>query len=118
MSDQNSGRDTTGGDPLTSLGNKIRALDSEQARAEAEAANAPAPMGRALQLGVDMAAGVGVGAFIGYVLDTVFVTSPWLMIAFLFVGFAAGVKNVIRRAQDFGVDAEAKNLDTGDEIKD
>ncbi len=114
MSDQQQDRDTDPDDRLDALGRRLHGLD-RTARASQSAQREPAPMGRALQLGVDIAAGVGVGAFIGLMLDRLLATGPWLMIVFLFVGFAAGVRNVIRRASEFGVEDEAKNLDIGDE---
>ena len=36
------------------------------------------------------------GALIGWVLDRLFGTSPWLLLAFLFLGFVVGFRNIIR----------------------
>ena len=36
----------------------------------------------------------------GYGLDAIFGTSPWFMIVFLFLGFAAGVKTMMRSAEE------------------
>jgi ATP synthase protein I len=43
-------------------------------------------------------AGVLVGALIGWLLDRWLGISPWGMIVFLLLGFAAGVLNVVRAA--------------------
>lgn len=43
-------------------------------------------------------AGIVVGAGIGWFLDRGFGTSPWGLIVFLMLGFAAGVLNVLRAA--------------------
>jgi ATP synthase protein I len=43
-------------------------------------------------------AGVVVGGGIGWVFDKGLGTSPWGLIVFLLLGFAAGVYNVIRSA--------------------
>lgn len=90
------------------LANLKQRLDAVKREEEAAAAQPePAPMGRALQLGVDMAAGVGVGAGVGLVIDSFLLSSPWGLITFLFVGFAAGVRNVIRQAAQFQVQGQA-----------
>ncbi len=36
------------------------------------------------------------GALIGWVLDRIFGTSPWLLLAFLFLGFVVAFRNIIR----------------------
>lgn len=51
----------------------------------------------------EFVAGVLVGAGLGYLLDQFAGTSPWGLIVFLMLGFAAGVLNVLRAA---GVVAE------------
>ncbi|MEQ8193899.1 MAG: AtpZ/AtpI family protein [Rhodospirillales bacterium] len=58
--------------------------------------------GQALRVGVEMAAALGVGFFIGWLLDNWLGTSPWLKIVFLLMGAAAGVLNVYRLASGFG----------------
>jgi ATP synthase protein I len=53
---------------------------------------------RGLRLSSELVAGVLVGAAIGWALDRVLGISPWGLIVFLLLGFAAGVMNVIRAA--------------------
>ena len=60
--------------------------------------------GQAMKLSSEFVAGIAVGAGIGWLLDSVAGTSPWGLIIFLLLGFAAGVLNVLRAA---GVVAEA-----------
>ena len=55
-------------------------------------------MGNAFKLGTELVAAVAVGTIIGFILDTVFDSKPWLMIIFFFLGAAAGMLNVIRAA--------------------
>ena len=55
-------------------------------------------MGSAFKLGTELVAAVGVGTIIGFILDTLFDTKPWLIIIFFFLGAAAGMLNVIRAA--------------------
>ncbi|WP_349363897.1 MAG: AtpZ/AtpI family protein [Roseitalea porphyridii] len=60
-------------------------------------------IGAALKMSSEFVAGVLVGAGLGYLLDQFAGTSPWGLIVFLMLGFAAGVLNVLRAA---GVVAE------------
>lgn len=60
--------------------------------------------GRAMRLSSEFIGGVAVGAAIGWFIDKVAGTSPWGLIVFLLLGFAAGVLNVMRSA---GLIAEA-----------
>ena len=55
-------------------------------------------MGSAFKLGTELVAAVAVGSIIGFILDTLFDTKPWLIIIFFFLGAAAGMLNVIRAA--------------------
>ena len=43
-------------------------------------------MGSAFKLGTELVAAVAVGTIIGFILDTLFDTKPWLMIIFFFFG--------------------------------
>jgi ATP synthase protein I len=80
-----------------------RRLDASQAAREA---NARSPLetpprtgyGLAMRLGADFVAGVLVGAAIGWGIDRFFGTSPWGLIVFLLLGFAAGILSVMRTA--------------------
>jgi len=49
-----------------------------------------------MRVAVEMVAGVGVGAALGYGLDRWLGTSPWLLIVFFFVGAGAGAVNTYR----------------------
>lgn len=55
-------------------------------------------MARGFRLSTELVAGVVVGAIIGWLLDRWLGISPWGMIVFLLLGFAAGVLNVMRAA--------------------
>ena len=52
-----------------------------------------------LRIGVELLSAVVVGGAIGYLLDDLFGTKPWLMIVMLFFGGAAGMLNVYRLAK-------------------
>ena len=58
----------------------------------------PSAFARGFRLSTELVAAVLVGAFIGWALDRWLGISPWGMIVFLLLGFAAGVVNVVRAA--------------------
>ena len=68
---------------------------------------------RGFRLSSELVAGVVVGAGIGWLIDRWLGISPWGLIVFLLLGFAAGVLNVMRSA---GVVPE-RSLN-GDRLKD
>lgn len=50
----------------------------------------------------ELVAGLGIGFGVGFGLDTLFGTTPFLMVVFVFLGLAAGVKTMIRTANEIG----------------
>lgn len=88
------------------LEQRRRALDEALAqRRDLEPADGPgrqkgtgSGFGKALKLSSEFVAGILVGAGLGYLLDTFAGTSPWGMIFFLMLGFAAGILNMLRAA--------------------
>jgi len=69
----------------------------------------------AMRLASEFVAGVLVGAALGWGLDEVAGTSPWGLIGFLLLGFAAGVLNALRAAGKIAEpdDRLAKDRDGG-----
>jgi ATP synthase protein I len=49
---------------------------------------------------IELVAGLGIGFGIGYGLDALIGTRPWLMVVFTILGFIAGVKTMIRSAEE------------------
>jgi F0F1-type ATP synthase assembly protein I len=49
---------------------------------------------------IELVAGLGIGFGIGYGLDALLGTRPWLMVVFTLLGFIAGVKTMIRSAEE------------------
>jgi ATP synthase protein I len=70
---------------------------SDQSPAQRPTAD-PSAMARGFRLSTELVAAVVVGALIGWVLDRWLGISPWGLIVFLLLGFAAGVLNVMRAA--------------------
>ncbi len=60
-------------------------------------------LGVAWRMSVEMVVAVGVGGALGLGLDTLFHTKPWIMIAGLIFGFAAGVRSAVRTAYSMQV---------------
>ena len=58
----------------------------------------PSAIARGFRLSTELVAAVLVGAAIGWLIDWGLGISPWGMIVFLLLGFAAGVLNVMRAA--------------------
>ncbi len=72
-------------------------------RSQAEEHHSQAQM--AWRMVIELVAGLGIGFGIGYGLDRAFGTTPWLMVVFVILGFIAGVKTMIRSANEMQNDA-------------
>ena len=84
---------------LQRLGERLTSVSrpSENGSGPRQAATASA-FARGFRLSTELVAGVLVGALIGWLLDKWLGISPWGLIVFLLLGFAAGVLNVMRAA--------------------
>lgn len=60
---------------------------------------------------IEMVSGLGIGFGIGYGLDALLGTQPWLMVLFTLLGLAAGIRVMIRSAQEMQKEAAAKAAD-------
>lgn len=70
-------------------------------------------LGRYSALGLEMAASVLIGVAIGYYLDKWLGTGPWLMVLWMGIGFAAGVRSLYRAALRSGKDPGDDGKDEG-----
>jgi ATP synthase protein I len=84
---------------LQRLGERLDSVSrpSENVSGPRQAADASA-YARGFRMSTELVAGVVVGALIGWLLDRWLGISPWGLIVFLLLGFAAGVLNVMRAA--------------------
>lgn len=69
---------------------------SQNDGAQGGATSRASAMAVGLRLSSELVAGVLVGAVLGWGFDKLLSTSPWGLIVFLMLGFAAGVFNVVR----------------------
>ena len=83
----------------------------EERLAAARARRAPAPRADehysranvAWRMVTELVAGIGIGLGIGLALDAALGTRPWMLILFVLLGFAAGVRVMMRTAEEIGV---------------
>ena len=85
---------------------RLKALE-EKLAARRQAAEEPSADDRTFsqaamgwRLVYDMVAGLGIGFGIGYGFDVMFGTKPWLMMIFTLFGLAAGIRVMLRSAQE------------------
>jgi len=74
-----------------------RAVETSKEASENRAATASG-YAKGFRLSSELVAGVIVGAGLGWIVDRWFGITPWGLIIFLLLGFAAGVLNVMRSA--------------------
>jgi ATP synthase protein I len=79
------------------LGAKLETAKKRQVVPSASGKGAAA--GRGMRAAAEMIGGVVAGGGIGWFLDSILGTKPWLFILFFLLGSAAGMLNIIRQAQ-------------------
>ena len=108
----------------------IESLDArlKKARGEPDAPGAGAggqlpgrALGLAFRVGVELVSALAIGVAVGWGLDAWLGTGPWLLLAFILLGGAAGILNVYRLARGFGYavgyrqDQKDRNGNSGDQ---
>lgn len=89
------------------LGKRLEQVHARKAPQTGDPRARGAAMGEAFKIVAELVVGVVVGGGIGWSLDRVLGTGPWLLVLFLLLGFAAGMSNVIRTARRMQAGAEA-----------
>ncbi len=84
---------------LDEVGARIARLQDRRKK-EHVSGNRNSGLGLALKMGVDLVAACFVGGFIGYLIDGLLGTKPWIMGIMFILGVVAGMKNMIRSAQN------------------
>jgi ATP synthase protein I len=83
---------------LKALGDKLKAR--QKASDTAKIIEDKSGMGQGLKYASEFTAATLVGAALGYGADRFLGTAPWGLLVGLFLGFTAGVRNVIRAARE------------------
>lgn len=91
--------DRTSSARLASLGARLSGARKSIADRDAPSGNRGSAYGFGFRLATDLIAGVLGGFGLGWGLDWLLGTSPWMLLIFAPLGMAAGVLNVIRAAK-------------------
>lgn len=101
----------------SSRGDRLKALEARlnavRARTEPEKPHMEQHYSQAQlawRMVIELVAGLGIGFAIGYGLDSLLGTRPWLMVVFTILGFIAGVKTMIRSAAEMQRKTDAAGM--------
>ena len=86
-------------DSLRDLDDRLRRLREREGSGGAEPGHGRASssgLGMGMRIGVELVASLLVGVGIGWGLDRLLGTSPWLLLVFFLLGAAAGMMNIYR----------------------
>lgn len=84
---------------LEQLEARLREAREEAASPAERPVTSQRQMGIAYRVLVEMIAGIGVGAFLGWVVDRWLGTEPLFLVVLVLLGFAAGILNAYRAIQ-------------------
>lgn len=96
---------------LKALDDRLKKARSQDKPAAEEKDIPVSPAGAAWKLGIELVIAVVVGLMLGLAIDDWFDTRPVGMLVLIFLGFIAGVRNVIREAQAMQTAAETNSAD-------
>jgi ATP synthase protein I len=95
-------------DDLKSLGERLDKARRDRTGPAADDGKGDGAFQRAVglgfRIGLELVVAVVVGLGIGWAIDRALGTKPWVMILFLFLGFAAGLVNVFRAVRGMGME--------------
>ena len=84
-------------DRLNALGEKISSAKSKKLNLDTVDTQPNSKlMGLGMRVALEMIASLGVCGFIGWYLDGIFNTKPWVLLVFLILGIAAGLRSVFK----------------------
>lgn len=83
-------------DLASRIANAKRGQLAQDASQEVAGSKDMTGLARGMRIGTEFVAAILVGAGIGFAIDRLVGNAPWAMLAFLMLGFAAGILNVIR----------------------
>ena len=92
------GRDKVGFEQRLAAAQAAAKGQDKQDSAHKSAGAASQAINFAMRLGVELVAAMVIAVVIGWGLDRLFHTRPWLMVVMVPVGMAAGLRNLVRAA--------------------
>lgn len=84
---------------VSDLGNRLDTIKTQRgadAQSDLDAEMRGRGMAYGMRMASELVAAVIVGGLVGYGLDLLLGTKPWLFLVFFVLGFAAGILNVVR----------------------
>lgn len=100
-------------DRLKALEARIAAAKGEERKPHSEEHYSQASM--AWRMVIELVAGLAIGFGIGYGIDVMIGTTPIFMVLFIGLGLAAGIKTMMRSAQEMQNEQLAKQVDKAKE---
>ncbi len=99
----NDRRDNNDFEQRLAAAQKVAGLNQPGGTARSNAGSAQRAVNLAMRLGVELVAAMLIAVAIGWGLDRLFHTKPWLMVAMVPVGMAAGLRNLLRADRTDGL---------------
>lgn len=87
---------------------KVKSQHQADAEADLDAQMRGRGMAYGMRMAAELVAAVIVGGAIGWGLDRLFSSTPWLFLLFFVLGFAAGVLNVVRAYERMQAEIRAR----------
>jgi len=101
------------GDDLTKRLHKARQVELGTSRKEPKLSNEKSGLGQAFRISTELISALLVGVGLGWGLDQLLGTKPWMMIICIFLGGAAGILNVYHTAMRMAEDLKEDLKETG-----
>jgi len=101
---------------LKALEQRVKAAQTRATKSDADPTDDGSLLGMAWRLSTELVVAVFVGLLLGFGLDKLFGTAPWLLVIGAGLGFAAGIKNTLRVADK--MDAQNADVPLGDDLPD
>jgi len=99
---------------LKALEQRVKAAQAKASGSEKDYTDDGGLLGMAWRLSTELVVAVLVGAGLGWGLDKLFGTAPWILLIGLGFGFAAGIKTTLRTAAK--MDAASVNVPLGKDL--
>ena len=87
-------------DRLNVLDRRIKSVKKDAYNGKSNLSDHHTAAHLAWRMVIELVVGLGIGFGIGYGLDSVFNTMPLFLVMFIFLGFAAGIKTMMRSAKE------------------